>query len=68
MKATMVIHGTTVGIEPYAVLEGGILIVPVRPVCETLGANVGWDHAERSIWVTRAGHVIQYVLGRSQAT
>ncbi|MEW5934699.1 MAG: stalk domain-containing protein, partial [Bacillota bacterium] len=68
MKATMVIHGTTVSIEPYVVLEGGRLVVPVRPVCEMLGANVDWDHAERSIRVTRAGHVIQYVLGRSQAT
>lgn len=62
------IHGTTVSIEPYAVVEGGVLVVPVRPVCEMLGANVDWNHAERSIRVTRAGHLIQYVLGRSQAT
>ncbi len=64
----MVIHGTTVSIEPYAVVEGAILVVPVRPVCETLGASVDWDQAGRSIRVTRAGNVIQFVLGRSQAT
>ncbi len=48
-------------------IVNGRTLVPIRPVCEAIGADVSWDEATRAVTITRAEKEIKLTIGSAEA-
>ncbi|MDR1559057.1 MAG: copper amine oxidase N-terminal domain-containing protein [Clostridiales bacterium] len=48
----IIVNGGTVEMDTYARIENDRLFVPLRYVCNALGADVSWDSASRTVEIT----------------
>lgn len=49
VKVTL--NGEQITFDPPPLIEDGLTLVPLRAICETLGALVEWDETSRTVWV-----------------
>lgn len=54
------INGVNLKTPVNSFLENGTVYVPVRALCESLGATVTWDNATRSATVTKGDVVLKF--------
>ncbi|MBC7347479.1 MAG: copper amine oxidase N-terminal domain-containing protein, partial [Clostridia bacterium] len=46
-------------------VENGRVLVPVRPLAESLGARVSWDEKARSVLIEAEGKAVKLFIGSS---
>lgn len=66
-EVNVVINGTKQSLQPPAVLKGGHTLVPLRGVFETIGANVNWDGAKKTVSIAKGDVKISLKIGEKHA-
>lgn len=64
---TVVVDGRILALDQPATMDGERVLVPLRGVFESLGAQVTYDASRRSINAVRGGTQIQLTVGSRQA-
>ncbi|MDI3310145.1 MAG: copper amine oxidase N-terminal domain-containing protein [Thermoanaerobacterium sp.] len=58
--------GREVKFDVAPVIKSGTMLIPVRAVVESLGANVNWDAATNTVTITKDGTTIVFDLNSSK--
>ena len=61
------VDGTLVTFDVIPQIIGGRTLVPIRAVCERIGADVGWDEATQTATITRAATEIALTIDSAAA-
>ena len=62
---TVMVNGETVVFDQQPIIVDGRTLVPIRAVCEKIGATVDWDGVSRTVTVSRNGIVLKLTIGSS---
>ncbi|AFK86473.1 MULTISPECIES: copper amine oxidase N-terminal domain-containing protein [Thermoanaerobacterium] len=58
--------GREIKFDVPPVIKSGTMLIPVRAVVESLGANVNWDAATNTVTITKGGTTIVFDLNSSK--
>ncbi|MDE4541387.1 MULTISPECIES: copper amine oxidase N-terminal domain-containing protein [unclassified Thermoanaerobacterium] len=58
--------GREIKFDVPPVIKSGTMLIPVRAVVESLGANVNWDAATNTVTITKGGTTIVFDLNGSK--
>lgn len=61
------LDGRTLNFDQPAIMQGGRVMVPLRGIFESLGADVLFDNSTRTIKATKGSRVVELTLGSSMA-
>jgi hypothetical protein len=61
------VNGESLKLDVSALVEGGRTLVPFRAIAESLGADVKYDAASKTVTITRGNTTVSFVLGSSTA-
>ena len=64
---TLIVAGMTVESDMPPVILDDRTLVPVRPIVETLGGQVGWDGVNSTVTVTLEGRTVQMTINSKTA-
>ncbi|MGE5390823.1 MAG: copper amine oxidase N-terminal domain-containing protein [Deltaproteobacteria bacterium] len=67
-SAQVFVNGQQLNFNVAPVVVQGRTLVPLRAIFESLGAQVSWDNATRTVTATKNGVVIELPVGQTQAT
>jgi hypothetical protein len=62
------LDGEALDLDAVPEVKNGRTLIPIRPVAESIGADVVWDGETQTVTITRAGKEILLVIGRDTAT
>ena len=60
---TVTINGELISFDQPPIIVDGRTLVPIRAVCEKLGALVGWEHATQTVTITKGALVLSLKIG-----
>ena len=64
---SVIVDGARVTFDVMPQIVGGRTLVPIRAVCERIGADVGWDEASQTATITRAATEITLTIDSATA-
>ncbi len=64
---TVVINGQTLDTDVDPIIDSGRILVPIRAICEAMGAEVEWQGDENTVSAVRNGSRVSFVLGQTEA-
>ena len=62
------LDGTDLAFDQLPMIKDGIVLVPLRTIFETLGAEVGWDETTQTVTATKGSDKIILQIGSSTLT
>ncbi len=63
----VIVNGQSLTMDVPPIVDNGRIMVPMRAICEALGAAVEWTDGEQRVSAVRAGSTVTFVLGQTQA-
>ena len=66
-KVKVYVDDGIISFDVQPIITNGNTLVPIRPVCEALGADLRWDESTRTAVVTRAGKEIKLTIDSTTA-
>jgi hypothetical protein len=63
-EINVLLNGETLSFKPAPFMEGGNVIVPLKPIAEKLGAQVIWDKKTKTVWVNSDYMNIQFFISK----
>ena len=64
---TVIVEGTNVDMDQTPIRENDRLLVPLRSILESMGAQVEWDEASQTVTASKEGVTIVLEIGKRQA-
>ena len=62
-EITVIVNGKVIDFEQKPIIEDGRTLVPIRAVCEELGAEVMWDAARETVAITKGRTMLTLTIG-----
>lgn len=66
-SSAVYVDGAKVNYDVKPIVKDGTVLVPIRETLEAMGATVGWDQAENSIYVTKGRTKVKLTLDSDQS-
>ncbi|MHB8840499.1 MAG: copper amine oxidase N-terminal domain-containing protein [Candidatus Aquicultor sp.] len=62
-EITVKVNGVALSSEIPPLIVSSRTMVPMRTICESIGAGVTWDQRTKTVIVTKSGHIVKLQVG-----